>query len=277
MSLQHPWMAPSDWRSHYSDVQQMCWNSIWCSWRETSNSHQTTRPHLPSLSKKVLALVYLAPGQDISHKGTHPVFQRLLRCSYCQTPDSIRYEHSLSQMSLSCKRWPWPHCTSCTKKANEIWLLQCNWWTYLVNGYLQAWFLTGHCQVRSRQCFPIGNTWPRLEECPFCLAAATIDEGIYFWGTKPHMNLIDGPLPTITSTPQYIRLANCRKEIPSVPHTYMDSSWGNCLLTCQSFGGLLICMTDGPIRYKSQLWPTVPHSLNPPLSLSSRLHLTFCP
>jgi hypothetical protein len=92
------------------------------------------------------------------------------------------------------------------------------------------------------------------------------------------MNLLDGPLPAITSTPQYIRLANCRKEIPSVPHTYMDSSWGDCLLTRRSFGGWLICMADGPIKYKSQLWPTVTQSSTESefMLASDFLSVAFC-
>lgn len=91
-------------------------------------------------------------------------------------------------------------------------------------------------------------------------AAATMDEGIYFWRTKPCMDLPDDPLPTVVSTPHDIRLANRPKDIPNVPHTYMDSSWGDCLLTRRSFGGWLIRMAGGPIAYKSQLWPTVAQS-----------------
>jgi hypothetical protein len=91
-------------------------------------------------------------------------------------------------------------------------------------------------------------------------AAATIDDGIYFWHTEPVVELPDDPLPTIVSTPHDIMLANRPTDHPRCAATYMDSSWADCLLTRCSFGGWVIRMAGGPIAYKSQLWPTVAHS-----------------
>jgi hypothetical protein len=91
-------------------------------------------------------------------------------------------------------------------------------------------------------------------------AAATIDDGIYFWRVEPQMDLPDDPLPTIVSTPHDLLLANRPKDDPRKAATYMDSSWADCPLTRRSFGGWTIRLAGGPIAYKSQLWPTVAQS-----------------
>jgi hypothetical protein len=91
----------------------------------------------------------------------------------------------------------------------------------------------------------------------FRYLAATISDGIYFWWTEANMDLPDDPLPTVSSTPHDIELMNRPVDIPAVTHGYMDSSWGDCLLTRRSFGGTLMRLAGGPIAYKSKLQPTV--------------------
>jgi hypothetical protein len=91
----------------------------------------------------------------------------------------------------------------------------------------------------------------------FRYVAATLSDGIYFWRTKANMDLPDDPLPTISSTPHDILLADRPPEHPFRTHGYMDSSWGDCLLTRRSFGGTLMRLAGGPIAYKSKLQPTV--------------------
>ena len=41
---------------------------------------------------------------------------------------------------------------------------------------------------------------------------------------------------------------------------YLDSSWGNCPLTCRSTGGACLRLSGGPIAWKGRLWPTAAHS-----------------
>jgi hypothetical protein len=91
----------------------------------------------------------------------------------------------------------------------------------------------------------------------FRYLAATISDGIYFWRTEPNMDLPDDPLPVVSSTPHDIELMNRPVDVPHLTHGYMDSSWGDCLLTRRSFGGTLMRLAGGPIAYKSKLQPTV--------------------
>jgi hypothetical protein len=91
----------------------------------------------------------------------------------------------------------------------------------------------------------------------FRYLAATISDGIYFWRTTPNMDLPDDPLPVVSSTPHDIELMNRPPDHPTRTHGYMDSSWGDCLLTRRSFGGTLMRLAGGPIAYKSKLQPTV--------------------
>jgi hypothetical protein len=91
----------------------------------------------------------------------------------------------------------------------------------------------------------------------FRYVATTVSEGIYFWRTEANMDLPDDPLPTISSTPHDIALTDRPLDHPTRTHGYMDSSWGDCLLTSRSFGGTLMRLAGGPIAYKAKLQPTV--------------------
>jgi hypothetical protein len=51
------------------------------------------------------------------------------------------------------------------------------------------------------------------------------DDGLYFWHTKPQMDLQEGPIPTITSNKQDILLGNCPLFDATVTHTYVESDW----------------------------------------------------
>ncbi len=81
----------------------------------------------------------------------------------------------------------------------------------------------------------------------------TRDKGIYFWRTKPCMELPDDPLPKICSTPHDIKLDNCPIDDPLVLNGHMDSGWGSCLLTRRSFGGVMMRMSGRPVAYKARL------------------------
>jgi hypothetical protein len=94
----------------------------------------------------------------------------------------------------------------------------------------------------------------------FRYVAATVSDGIYFWRTEANMDLPDDPLPTISSTPHDIALTDRPLDHPTRTHGYMDSSWGDCLLTRRSFGGTLMRLAGGPIAYKAKLQPTVASS-----------------
>ncbi|KAL7479523.1 hypothetical protein ACHAW6_005251 [Cyclotella cf. meneghiniana] len=86
---------------------------------------------------------------------------------------------------------------------------------------------------------------------------ATIDDGIHFWRVEPRLDLLDDPLSAISSSPYNIRMLPRPLDDPLVPHGYMDSSWADCLLTRQSFGGVCMHLAGGLATYKSRLWPTV--------------------
>jgi hypothetical protein len=91
----------------------------------------------------------------------------------------------------------------------------------------------------------------------FRFLAATIDDGIYFWRTEAVMSLPEHPMPRISSTPHDIMLSNRPIDDPTRTHGYMDSSWGDCLLTRRSFAGSLMRLAGGPIAYKAKYQPTV--------------------
>jgi hypothetical protein len=91
----------------------------------------------------------------------------------------------------------------------------------------------------------------------FCLLAATVKDGIYFWRMAPVMSLPEDPMPTIVSTPHDIRMANRPVVDPRLVHGYMDSSWADCLQTRRSFGGIMMRFAGGPAAYKASLWATI--------------------
>ncbi len=57
------------------------------------------------------------------------------------------------------------------------------------------------------------------------------DNGLYFWRTKPQMELQEGPIPTIKSNRQDILLENCPQFDATVAHAYADSDWATCIKT----------------------------------------------
>ena len=79
--------------------------------------------------------------------------------------------------------------------------------------------------------------------------AATMSDGIYFWRTAARMDLPDDELPTIHSTPHDLRMQGRPEENTLNLCGYMDSSWGDCLLTLRLAGG--------SVAWKAQLLPTV--------------------
>ncbi|KAL7482085.1 hypothetical protein ACHAW6_007767 [Cyclotella cf. meneghiniana] len=56
---------------------------------------------------------------------------------------------------------------------------------------------------------------------------ATLDEGIYFWYTVPHMDLPEDQMPPIHSTPHDSKLANCPVDTPMILSNSMNSGWGS--------------------------------------------------
>jgi hypothetical protein len=94
----------------------------------------------------------------------------------------------------------------------------------------------------------------------FRFLAATTSDGIYFWRTEPVMELPEHPMPTISSTPHDILFNNRPLDDPRYAHGYMDSSWGDCLITRRSFAGTIMRLGGGPIAYKAKLQPTVASS-----------------
>lgn len=91
----------------------------------------------------------------------------------------------------------------------------------------------------------------------FRYLAATTDHGIYFWRSKPLMDLPDDPLPEIQSTPHDLLMANRPSDQLGIMDGYMDTSWGDCLLTRRSFAGTILRMAGGPIWWKARIQPTV--------------------
>jgi len=91
----------------------------------------------------------------------------------------------------------------------------------------------------------------------FRYLAATPNDGIYFWRTAPRDDLPDDALPIINSTPHDLRLLGRPKENALNLSGYMDSSWGDCLITRRSTGGVCFRLAGGPVAWKGQLLPTV--------------------
>jgi hypothetical protein len=71
------------------------------------------------------------------------------------------------------------------------------------------------------------------------------------------MDLPEDPLPCIHSTPHDLLLDGRPDEAVSTLVGYMDSSWGDCLITRRSFSGCNMRLAGGPVGYKGQLLPTV--------------------
>jgi hypothetical protein len=91
----------------------------------------------------------------------------------------------------------------------------------------------------------------------FRYLAATPNDGIYFWRTSPRMDLPDDALPQTHSTPHDLKMQGRPTENALTLCGYMDSSWGDCLLTRRSTGGVCFRLAGGPVAWKAQLLPTV--------------------
>jgi hypothetical protein len=85
----------------------------------------------------------------------------------------------------------------------------------------------------------------------------TKDDGLYFWQTHPHMELPEGPLPTVNSTCQDILLDNRPQFYAHIAHAYADSNWATCTKTQRSFGGTCIRLAGNTIAYKCKFQPTI--------------------
>ena len=79
---------------------------------------------------------------------------------------------------------------------------------------------------------------------------------LFYKKTVP-MDLPEDPLPCIHSTPHDLLLDGRPDEAVSTLVGYMDSSWGDCLITRRSFSGCNMRLAGGPVGYKGQLLPTV--------------------
>jgi hypothetical protein len=64
-----------------------------------------------------------------------------------------------------------------------------------------------------------------------CYLYMTHHDGIYFWQTAPHPNLINGPLPVIHSNQSNLLLDNCPQHDASTAVVYGDSDWATCVKT----------------------------------------------
>ncbi len=85
----------------------------------------------------------------------------------------------------------------------------------------------------------------------------TRDDGIYFWRTKPHMDLPKGPLPTVNSNNWDLLLDARPAHDTMTAVAYGDSDWASCIKTCCSFSGICIQLVGGSITYKTNFQPTV--------------------
>jgi hypothetical protein len=85
----------------------------------------------------------------------------------------------------------------------------------------------------------------------------TRNDGLYFWRTKPRLELKEGPLPMVHSNKSDLLLDNRREHDATTLHVYADSDWATCVKTRQSFGGVCMHLAGGTIAYKTKIQPTV--------------------
>lgn len=84
-----------------------------------------------------------------------------------------------------------------------------------------------------------------------------MDGGIYFLRTHPQTDLPEDEMTPIHSTPRDIKMVNRPTNHLTILSGSIDLVWGTSLLTCQSFGGVMIHLTGGPVSYKAKLQPAV--------------------
>ncbi|KAL7482336.1 LOW QUALITY PROTEIN: hypothetical protein ACHAW6_008032 [Cyclotella cf. meneghiniana] len=102
-----------------------------------------------------------------------------------------------------------------------------SYWSDLTNDYM----LTRPCSIGGKA----GTTQCSTSRIHYfgvkSYVADTLDEGIYFWHTMPHTDLLEYQMPPIHSTPHDIKSANCPVDSAMILSDSMDSGWGSCLLT----------------------------------------------
>ena len=85
----------------------------------------------------------------------------------------------------------------------------------------------------------------------------TRNDGIYFWRTKPRLDLRKGPDPVINSNINDLLLDQRKHHDPLTAVAYADSDWATCTKTRRSFTGVCIFLSGGVIAYKTRFQPTV--------------------
>jgi hypothetical protein len=81
----------------------------------------------------------------------------------------------------------------------------------------------------------------------------TRDDGLYFWRTKPRVELIEGPLPVVHSNKSDLLMDNCPEHDATTLHVYADLDWAACIKTRRSFGGVCMRLSGGTIAYKTKI------------------------
>ncbi len=82
-------------------------------------------------------------------------------------------------------------------------------------------------------------------------------DGIYFWRTQPHSELLKGLLSTVNSNLKDLLLDDHPQHDTSVAVAYSNSDWATCVKTRHLFSGTCIQLAGGTIAYKTKFQPTV--------------------
>jgi hypothetical protein len=85
----------------------------------------------------------------------------------------------------------------------------------------------------------------------------TRDDGLYFWQTKPRVELFKGPLPMVHSNKLDLLMDTRPEHDATTLHVYADSDWATCVKTRCSFGGVRMRLASGTIADKTKFQPTV--------------------
>ena len=85
----------------------------------------------------------------------------------------------------------------------------------------------------------------------------TRSEGLYYWQTTPHSELVSVLLSTILSMEHDLLCTNRQHHDPLYTHSMSDADWASCLRTRRSFTGSLIKLAGAAVAYKTQLQATI--------------------
>jgi hypothetical protein len=85
----------------------------------------------------------------------------------------------------------------------------------------------------------------------------TRDDDLYFWQTKPRVELMEGPLPMVHSNKLDLLMDNPPEHDATTLHVYADLDWATCVKTRRLFGGVCMRLAGGTIAYKTKFQPTV--------------------